>query len=84
MNEPIKALFVSVGTIPLEKIKVELNSENVRRNILDGINKIGNRGYALIKFKDRYFVCEHKEQSGTSKEYEKREVTYHPFMTELN
>lgn len=84
MSEPIKALFINAGTFPLEKIKVEMDPESIKTNILDGINKMGKRGYALLKFKDRYFVCEHKEQSGTSTEYKRREVTYHPFMMELN
>jgi hypothetical protein len=83
MSESIKALFINAGTFPLEKIKMEMNSESIKTNILEAINKMGNRGYALLKFKDRYFVCEHKEQSGVSTEYKRREVTYHTYMKEL-
>jgi hypothetical protein len=82
----ISLLLVNTGVWPINTQKVELNSnesDKVKSTILDGINSLGNRAHALIKYQNRYFVCEHKDQYGKSTDYSRREVKYHPYMKEF-
>ena len=58
-------------------------SDKIKQSILEGINSLGNRAYALIKYNNKYFVCEHKDQYGKSTDYSRRDIKYHPYMKEL-
>ena len=82
-TEPIKILFVNTGVNPISFEKSEVDAANVKEYILNGINKLGKQSHALIKFKDRLFVCDHKARKGPSADYYRAEVKYHPFASEL-
>ena len=87
-NQPdvIKILVVNTGSTPISTEKYEFAStegEKAREKILEAINRLGKNSHALLKFRNRYWVADHKARKGPSTDYYKHEVKYHPYMKEL-
>ena len=85
-NENTHILLINTGTTPISFEKMVFSNKDkdgIQNAILSGINRLGKQSHALIKFKNRLFVCDHKARKGPSTDYYKHEVKYHTFASEL-
>ncbi len=84
--DKVHVLLINTGANPITTEKHVLEASDpstVQNTILSGINRLGKLAHALIRYKTRYWVCDHTARKGASKEYYKHEVRYHPYMKEL-
>lgn len=63
----------------LRNVSVE-NNEGFRKSIEDALDGVPpGRGYALVKWSDRMFICE-KDSNNPELNYVRHEISYHPLM----